>query len=128
MLGIGTKRGNARGTGRHVDLAHVGERHGKHAVGRGVAEVLLGHKRRVGKVIEGGQVIGVKARLVEGALVERDVFVAVDKRAAHAFELHLLEPLVRKARCVPRPRVTGDRRAVVLVCHAIPPFEPICAD
>ena len=127
MLGVGAKRGHARGARRHVDLSNVREGHGKHAVGGRVAQVLLGHKGRVGKVIERGQVIGVKARLVKGALVERDVLVAVDQRAAHAHKLHLLELLVRKVRNVRRLRVAGNRRAVVLVCHAIPPFEPICA-
>ena len=77
-----------------MDLLHLGERRGEHAVRVVVAQVLLGDERRLLQVVEALDGIGVKAGVVEALLVERHVLVARDHGLLDALELDLLDLLV----------------------------------
>ena len=94
VLGVAAHRRHAGGAGGHVDLLHLGERRGEHAVGIVVAQVLLGHERGLLEVREGLDRVRVKARLVEALLVEGHVLVALDHGLLDALELDLLDLLV----------------------------------
>ncbi|MOA12124.1 hypothetical protein D3C78_1320930 [compost metagenome] len=79
--------GAAGGMQAH-DVVH---RHGKHAIGVVVAQVVLAGEREPGQVVQRFQVVRVHAQAVEALLVQRHVVVGVVEAPAQALQLVLAQ-------------------------------------
>ena len=96
VLGVATDRGNARGTRRHVDLAHLAHGHGEHLVRIIVPQILLRGERRVLQILERFERVWIEPGRIEALLVERHVLVTLDERLLDSLELQRLEFIVRQ--------------------------------
>ena len=91
-----------------MDLDAIGQGDGKKTIGVVVAHILLGGEGQLGDVVEGLDVLGLHARLVELLLEELDVVVAALGGLLQALELDGLELIM------------GHMGDLVLVCHGPP--------
>ncbi len=96
MLCIGADGRYTGRAGGDMDLAHFGKRHGKHAIRIGIPQVLLRNEGSLLHIIEAGDGIGIKARLVEALLVEGDLLVTLDGGLLDSLELQRLNLVVRQ--------------------------------
>jgi hypothetical protein len=113
---------------RRVDARQLLARHGEHAEGVAVAQVLLGGEGKLRQVGQLLQVVGVHARLVELGLVHRRVGVGVGQRPLEPLQLQraqlvdagLLDRLQRKGLVGHEEAPAGSGITVPLICVLLP--------
>ncbi|MNE26790.1 hypothetical protein D3C80_1201740 [compost metagenome] len=81
----------AGGAAGGVDAHDLALRHGEHAEGVVVAQVVLAGEGELGQVLQGLQVVRVHALLIKALAVQRDVLVGVLQAPAQAFQLVLAQ-------------------------------------